>query len=117
MTLRTKQTLAVSTGAGPTFAAATASDTVAPGNNVWAEYRNTDSVSKTITVVTPGNDPFGVAFADKAYTLAAGGGAGNIVPSEIRIPLIKEFQDPTTGLVTITTGVAVTGVTMAVVER
>jgi hypothetical protein len=117
MTLRTKQTLAVATGSGPTFSAATVSDTMLPGERVWAEYRNTDSVSKTITVVTPGDDPFGVAYADKAYTLAAGGGAGNIVPSEIRIPLIKQFQDPTTGYVTITTGIAVTGVTMAVVER
>jgi hypothetical protein len=119
MSLRTKQTLSVSTGAGPTFTAATVSDTMAPGNIVWAEYRNTDVNPKTITVVTPGNDAFGVAVPDKAYTLAAGTGAGNIVPSEIRIPLIKEMQDPTTGLVTINvsgTG-GVTGVTMAVVER
>jgi hypothetical protein len=83
---------------------------------VWAEYRSVSAASATITVVTPGNDPFGQAYPDKTYTLAAGGGAGNIVPSEIRIPLIKEFQDPTTGLVTITVS-PTTSVTMAVVER
>jgi hypothetical protein len=114
MSLRTRQTLSVSTGAGPTFTAATASDTMAPANNVWVEYRSTHSAATTVTVITPGNDPFGVAFADKAYTLAAGSGAGNIVPSEIRIPLIKEMQSD--GLVTITTSQQ-TLVTMAVVER
>jgi hypothetical protein len=116
MSLRTKQTLSVSTGAGPTFAAATASDTVAPAPNVWVEYRSVHSAATTVIVVTPGTDAFGVAHEDKSYTLAAGGGAGNIVPSEIRIPLIKEMQDPTTRVVTITTSQQV-GVTMAVVER
>lgn len=117
MSLRTKQTLSVSTGAGPTFTAATASDTMArDGGTLWAEYRSVHSAATTVTLVTPGNDAFGVAIPDKAYTLAAGGGAGNIVPSEIRIPLIKEAQDPSTGLITITTSQQ-TGVTMAVVER
>lgn len=114
MSLRTKQTLSVATGAGPTFTAATASDTMAPGPGVWVEYRSVHSAATAVTVITPGNDPFGVAHEDKEYTLAAGGGAGNIVPSEIRIPLIKEMQSG--GLVTITTDQQV-GVTMAVVER
>lgn len=117
MSLRVKQTLSVATGAAPSFAAATVSDTVAPAPNVWVVYRSVHSASHTVTVVTPGNDPFGVAYADKAYTLAAGGGAGNIVPSEIWIPLIKEFQDPTTGVVTITVDSSATAVTLAVVER
>lgn len=116
MSLRTKQTLSVATGAGPTFSAATASDTVLPEPRVWVEYRSVSAASSTITVVTPGNDPFGQAYPDKTYTLPAGGGAGNIVPSEIRIPLIPEMQDPTTGVVTITCS-PTTGVTMAVVER
>lgn len=114
MSLRTKQTLSVASGAGPTFTAATASDTMAPAPNVWVEYRSVHSAATTVTVVTPGNDAFGVAIPDKAYTLAAGGGAGNIVPSEIRIPLIKEMQAD--GVVTITTSQQ-TGVTLAVVER
>lgn len=116
MSLRTKQTLSVATGAGPTFTAATASDTMLPEAHVWVEYRSVHSAATTVTVVTPGNDPYGVAVPDKAYTLAAGGGAGNIVPSELRIPLIKDMQDPSTGLATITTSQQ-TGVTMAVVER
>ncbi len=116
MSLRTKQTLAVSTGAGPTFTAATASDTMLPEPRVWAEYRSVSASTATITVITPGTDAFGVAIPDKVYTLAAGGGAGNIVPSELRIPLIREMQDPSTGLATITCS-PTTSVTMAVVER
>jgi hypothetical protein len=118
MSLRTKQTLSVSTGAGPTFTAATASDTMQPGNNVWAEYRSVSASTATITVVMPTALTLetGVDYPDKVYTLAAGGGAGNIVPSELRIPLIKIFQDGSTGLVTITCS-PTTSVTMAVVER
>lgn len=118
MSLRTKQTLSVTTGAGPTFTSATASDTMQPGNNVWAEYRSVHSAATTLTVVMPTALTLetGVDYPDKVYTLAAGGGAGNIVPSEIRIPLIKIFQDGSTGLVTITTSQQ-TAVTMAVVER
>lgn len=117
MSLRTKQTLSVATGAAPTFTAATVSDTMAPAPNVFAVYRSVHSSSHTVTVITPGNDAFGVAIPDKAYTLAAGGGAGNIVPSEVWIPLIKEMQDPSTGLVTITVDALATGVSVAVVER
>lgn len=116
MSLRTKQTLSVSTGAGPTFTAATASDTMAPGPNVWVEYRSVHSAATAVTLVVPGNLATGVAYPDKEYTLAAGSGAGNIVPSEIRIPLEKFAMDASTGLVTITTDQQ-TGVTMAVVER
>jgi hypothetical protein len=116
MSLRTKQTLAVATGAGPTFSAATASDTAAPDPNVWVEYRSVNAASTTVTVVIPGNLESGDAYPDKAYTLAAGTGAGNIVPSELRIPLERFMADPTTGVVTITTSQQ-SGVTMAVVER
>lgn len=91
------------------------------GDNLVAEYRNVDTNAKTITVVMPVALTLetGADYPDKVYTLAAGGGAGNIVPSEIRIPLIKVFQDGVTGVATVTvTGTGgVTGVTMAVVER
>jgi hypothetical protein len=112
MSLRTKQTLSVATGAAPTFTAATASDTMAPGNNVFAVYRNASASTVTVTVVTPGNDPFGTAYTDKAYSLAD----GSTTPTERWIPLIKEMQDPSTGLVTITCD-PITNVTLAVVER
>jgi hypothetical protein len=114
MSLRTKQTLSVATGAGPTFTAATSSDTMRPASNVWVEYRSVHSSTTTVTVVVPGNLGTGDAYPDKAYTLAAGGGAGNIVPSELRVPLEKFMQAD--GVVTITTSQQ-TGVTMAVVER
>jgi len=113
MSLRTKQTLSVATGAAPTFTAATVSDTMRPGSNVFAVYRSTHSGTHVVTVVTPGNDPFGVAYADKTYNLAI----GSTTMQEVWIPLIKEFQDPTTGLVTITVDDSATAVTMAVVER
>lgn len=118
MTLRTKQNLAVATGAGPTFAAAAASDTMPVGERLWVEYRSTHSAATTLTVVMPAALTLetGVDYPDKVYTLAAGGGAGNIVPSEIRIPLLKLFQDGTTGVATITTSQQ-TLVTLAVMER
>lgn len=117
MTLRTKQTIGVS-GTGPTFAAATTSDTMPVGDRTWVEYRSTHSAVTTLTVVMPSALTLetGADYPDKTYTLAAGGGAGNIVPSEIRIPLLKIFQDGTTGVATITTSQQ-TLVTMAVVER
>lgn len=115
MSLRTKQTMSHA-GTAPTFAAATASDTMAPAPNVFAVYRSVHSAATTVIAVVPGNVANGEPYPDKSYTLAAGGGAGNIVPSELWIPLDKFMQDPTTGVVTITTSQQV-GVTLAVIER
>ena len=112
MSLRTKQTMSVATGAAPTFAAATASDTMAPAPNVFVVYRNANAAVCTVTVITPGNDAFGVAIPDKAYTLAD----GSTTVTERWIPLIKEMQDPTTRVVTITCD-PIADVTLAVVER
>jgi hypothetical protein len=85
---------------------------MAPAPNVFAVYRNANAAVCTVTVITPGTDAFGVAHEDKAYTLAD----GSTTVTERWIPLIKEMQDPTTRVVTITTDEQ-TDVTMAVVER
>lgn len=113
MSLRTKQTLSVSTGAGPTFTAATASDTMAPGPGVFAVYRSTHTVQSDVTVVVPGTLESGVAYPDKVYDLPI----GSVTMQELWIPLEKFMQDPSTGLVTITTEVQDATITMAVVER
>lgn len=113
MSLRTKQTLSVSTGAAPTFTAATASDTMAPGPNVFAVYRSTHTVQCDVTVVVPGNLATGDAYPDKVYDLAI----GSVTMQERWIPLEKFMMDPSTGLVTITTEIQNAAITMAVVER
>lgn len=113
MSLRTKQTLSVASGAAPTFTAAAASDTMAPGRNVFAVYRSTHSVQCDVTVVIPGNLDTGVAYPDKVYSLEV----GNVTMQELWIPLEKFMQDPTTSLVTITTEIQNATITMAVVER
>jgi len=114
MSLRTKNTI-LDAGTPPTFAAATASDTMDVGDNLFAVYRNTDSNSKTLTVVGKLVLENGVTAPDKTYTLAA----GNVTMQECWIPLRKMYQDPTTGVATVNvTGTGgVTGVTMALVER
>lgn len=112
MSLRAKQTI-VDAGTAPTFSAATASDTAPIGDNLFAVYRNVDSAVKTITVVGKLVLENGVTAPDKAYSMAA----GNVTMQELWIPLRKMYQDSVTGVATITTGIAVTGVTMAVVER
>lgn len=110
MSLRSKHTLSVA-GTPPTFAAATASDTMPVGDRLFAVYRSTHSATIDVTAVVPGNLATGVAYPDKVYTLAI----GNVTMQEVWIPLLKIYQDPTTGVATITTS-SQTAITMAVVE-
>jgi hypothetical protein len=112
MSLRTAQAI-VNAGTAPALTAATASDTMAVTPTSFARYVNTSSGSVTVTAITPGTLATGVAYPDTVYTLAA----GNVTPTEVWIPLLKEYQDPTNGnLATITTS-SQTGVTMAVITR
>lgn len=112
MSLRAKNTI-VMTGTAPTYAAATASDTMPVGERLFAVYKSTHTVASTVTAVVPGTLATGDAYPDKVYTLAI----GSVTPQELWIPLIKELQDPTTGVATITTSVQNATITMAVVER
>lgn len=108
----------VDAGTAPTFGAKALSDTaeVGSGRNTVLVVRNSDAEAKVITVVVPGNTSYGVANPDPTYNLADGSGT----PTEVWIPLRKEYSDPDgagVGLctVTISTGTA-TGVTAAVIK-
>jgi hypothetical protein len=104
----------VAAGTAPTMGAAAASDTAEVGNgvNTFARYRNTSANSTTVTVVYPGTLISGDAIPDKAYTLAD----GSTTPTEVWIPLRKEYDaGDGTGRCTITTSQQ-TGITVAIVR-
>lgn len=111
MSLRAKHTLTVA-GTRPTLAAATVSDTVPVGDRLFAVYRSTHTGAHVVTVVVPGTLATGDAYPDKTYAL----GIGSVTPTEVWIPLLKEYQDPATGVATITVDDSATAVLMAVVE-
>lgn len=85
-------------------AASGGGDTVAVTNDTELYVRNSDASAKTVTVVRPGTDAFGIAIPDIAVVVAAG--------ATTAIRLLPEFRDPATGLVSITYS-AVTSVTVA----
>jgi hypothetical protein len=113
----TTQTL-VNAGTAPVMGAKALSDTVevGSGHNTFLRVRNTDAQAKVITVVVPGNTSYGAANPDPTFNLAD----GSTTPTEVWIPLRKEYSDPAVAgqgraTVTISTGTA-TGVTCAVVR-
>lgn len=112
MTLRVKQTIAVA-GTAPTFAAVAASDTMPVGERLFAVYRSTHTVQCDVTVVVPGTLETGVAYPDLVLSLPI----GSVTMQELWIPLQKVYQDPSTGVATITTEIQDATITMAVVER
>jgi hypothetical protein len=91
--------LAAATGGG---------DTIAPSDRGALVVKNGDASSKTVTIVTPGNDKYGQARPDIAVVVAAGA-------TELIGPLPQDLADPTTGLVGISYS-AVTSVTVAAVS-
>lgn len=113
MALITKQALVYSSGAVPTLAAASTSDTVTDYGNgathfLW--YKNTDANVKTLTIDPGGSNVLGIADANLVYTLGSSTG-------QLMIPLHPIMAD-STGTITVTltgTGGA-TGVTVALVR-
>ncbi|MDX2552609.1 hypothetical protein ACKI1J_43115 [Streptomyces scabiei] len=94
-------------GLQPTYAAAAGGGDQAPvGEKLVLHVRNDDASSKTVTVVTPGTVG-GLAIADAAQTIPAGGDAF--------IPLKSTYRDPSTGRAAITYSAA-TSVTVAVLQ-
>jgi len=84
----------VDAGTAPAFGAASASDTaeVGSGRNTFAVYRNTGAAAVTVTVVAPGNTSYGEPMPDPEYALAD----GSTTPTEVWIPLRKEYVDRAT---------------------
>ncbi|MDX3559069.1 hypothetical protein PV729_46760 [Streptomyces europaeiscabiei] len=94
-------------GLQPAYAAAAGGGDQAPvGEKLVLHVRNDDASSKTVTVVTPGTVG-GLAIADAAQTIPAGGDAF--------IPLKSTYRDPATGRAAVTYSAA-TSVTVAVLQ-
>lgn len=102
-------------GTPPTFNNVAASDTCSGGQGVCLIVRNTSASSVNVTLVTPGNLATGDAYPDHTVACGAGTGAGNIVPTEVWLPVGADYTDPTTGLVTINYS-ATAGIKAAVVN-
>jgi hypothetical protein len=105
----------VNAGTPPTFATMTASDTFNVSENSFLLVRNTHSAEVTVTVVTPASLGTGAAYPDNAITVAAGSGAGNVVPTEAWIPILRDYASTTTGLGTVTTSIQNANIKAAVI--
>jgi hypothetical protein len=106
MAVLTAQTVPLG-GLQPTYAAAASGGDQAPvGEKLVLHVRNDDASSKTVTLATPGTVG-GLAIADAAQTIPAGGDA--------LIPLKSTYRDPATGRAAVTYS-AVTSVTVAVLQ-
>jgi hypothetical protein len=94
------------TGSAMTYSAVSASDTVAPGNNVYLHVKTTTNADN-VTVVVPGS-AYGQARPD--IVVALGTSADRHIG-----PLVADLADPTTGFVTVTHS-STTGVTAAALQ-
>lgn len=102
------------TGAPPSLTAAAASDTARCDEHLFLLVRNTSASSVNVTIVTPGTLGTGDAYPDKVIAVGAGTGAGNVVPTEVWIPLIRDYADPATGTAAVNYS-ATTNITRVVV--
>lgn len=92
-----------------TLAAASAGgDTFAASRQYALEVRNGSGASITVTVVTPGNDVYGLARPDITLSVAA-------AASALFGPFPSDLADPVTGLVAVTYS-ATASVTVALIQ-
>lgn len=66
------QVLVPAGSASTLVAASGGGDTCPAGDGVFLEVDNGDASSKTVTLVTPGTTPEGLAIADREVTIPAG---------------------------------------------
>lgn len=95
MALLTAQQIAV-TGSTPSYAAVSASDTIAPdaNDNLFLHVKNAGASPDTVTVVIPGTY-LGVALADLTVSVPATTG-------DRMIAIPAAAMEPSTGLITVT---------------
>lgn len=93
------------TGAALSFSAASASDTLVGGQGVHLYVNNTSGATRTVTLVTPETVEGALAVADRTVS--------SLTATIRKIPVPSRYNDPTTGLTTVTIDNA-TGVTYAV---
>lgn len=99
-------TIATAGGAVPFVAASAGGDKAQTGSRFALLVKNGDTVTHTVTIVTPGTVD-GLAISDRTVAVAAG--------ATVAVLLKDTYNDPTTGLALITYD-AVTSVTVAVVR-
>lgn len=91
-------------GVAPTYAAATASDTVPGGPDVFIHVKNAHTVSTLVTIVTPEVVDGDLAVADRTVTVANA--------TERMIPVPSRYNDSSNGLATITFSVLNAAITV-----
>lgn len=111
MSLLVKQTI-VPGGLNPTFAAATASDTMPVGDRLFLVIKSAHSATISAVLTGQGTLNTGDPFPNKTITIPI----GSVTPQMVMIPLLKEYQNATTAVATLTC-TPITAVTLAVVER
>jgi hypothetical protein len=94
MALLAVQNIGVSNGIAPTYADATASDTVAGGQGVFIHVKNAHSASTDVALVTPESVDGDLDVEDRTVTVANA--------TERMIPVPARYNNPSTGLATIT---------------
>lgn len=114
MALYTTQSISTA-GTPPTFNSVASTDTCNGGQGVCLIVRNTSASSINVTLVTPGNLGTGDAYPDHVVACGAGTGSGNVVPTEVWLPITADYTDPSTGLATINYS-ATTGIKAAAVN-
>jgi hypothetical protein len=85
-------------GTPPTFNNVASTDTFPTQPGYALIVRNTSASSINVTLDTPGNLGSGDAYPQKVVACGAGTGSGNVVPTEVWIPLSADYLDPSTGL-------------------
>jgi hypothetical protein len=109
MALLTAQRPAI-TGVAATFAAASGGgDTLKPATNSVFIVKNGGGSPITVTVVVPGNTPYGLAQPDMTVSVAAGA-------EEWIGPLDSGLVDSSSGVISVTYS-AVTSVTVAYMQH
>lgn len=88
------QNIGVSNGIAPTYQDATASDTVVGGQGVFIHVKNAHSVSTDVVLVTPESVDGDLTVQDRTVTVANA--------TERMIPVSARYNNPSTGLATIT---------------
>jgi hypothetical protein len=96
VSLMTRQDASALAGAAITFTQATASDTLVGGQCVHLLLTNTSGSTCTVTIVTPETVEGSLAVADRVISL--------LTATTMEIPIPSRYNDPTTGLTTVTFG-------------
>lgn len=111
MSLLVKQTI-VPGGLNATHQAAAASDTMPVGDRLFLSVKSTHTATISVAITGQGTLNSGDAYPNKTIVVPI----GSVTPQQVLIPLLKDYQNATTGVATVTC-TPITAVTLAVVER